>query len=52
MQPGVARYPSKVESDYALEMNAGWFKANTLEIGDTVAVLQDDVITTLEKIKK
>ncbi len=52
MQPGVLRYPSKVESDYALEMNAGWFKANELMVGDTIAVLQDDIITTLDKIKE
>jgi uncharacterized membrane protein (UPF0127 family) len=33
-------YPSKKASQYALEMNQGWFKKNKFKVGDTIKILK------------
>lgn len=51
MQPGVERYPSKVESLYALEMNAGWFADNSLEVGSVLSVIKDGAASPITELE-
>jgi len=51
MQPGVARYPTKVKARYALEMNGGWFARNNITTGSELMILKADErlpLTTLD----
>lgn len=50
MQPGVARYPSAVQSRYALEVNEGWFETNNLAVGSTVNFIKDEELLPLSSV--
>ncbi len=51
MQPGNKKYPSTVESDFALEMNAGWFEENALQTGSVITLFINDASVSLSQIK-
>jgi uncharacterized membrane protein (UPF0127 family) len=51
MQPGTQKYPSSVESDYALEANAGWFAEKALEVGMVVSLQNNGESSDLGSIR-
>lgn len=51
VQPGAQKYPSTVESDFALKMNAGWFEENALQVGSVISLLINDANVSLSQIK-
>lgn len=51
MQPGTEKYLSTVESNFALEMTAGWFAKNALQVGSVISLLINDADVSLSQIK-
>lgn len=50
MQPGVDRYPSRVQAKYVLEVNSGWFSANGIVVDNVIQIKQNDEMKPLESI--
>lgn len=50
MQPGVDRYPSSVQSQFALELNAGWFDTNNIALNAEIKIGSGNEQTALDSL--